>query len=161
MAREISTEDFLDLKPEVEAAETSETPAPMAEEKPKRKRAPRRKKVEAETETETPAVTEAPIHIAPEMSAPEEDDGLGLGALDEEPVETFQTYEKGNKVHGQCLSALLVKAYGADWQKNEKVKIIVRGLVAAIKDVVPVVDGNGKMLATFPVFVAEYLKKAA
>ena len=162
-ARDLATETFLALEAEeatmrepttmeqpVAIDEAPDSGKPVAEEKPKRKRASRKKK----PETETP---EAGVFINKEVAA--EDDGLG--ALDESEPEVFETYEKGNKIHGKCLSGLLIAAYGPEWQKDEKVKIIVRGLVAAIKDVVPVVNSKGEMLDTFPVFVAEYLKKAA
>lgn len=120
----------------------------------KKKRASRAKKpVEA-----APVVpAEAPIHIAAEVAAPTEDDGLG--DLGEEVVGI--NYTKGDKLHSKILGALLVSAYGKDWQKDEKVKVIVRSLVSAIKDTVPVVDSEGTMLESFAVFVAEFLKKAA
>jgi hypothetical protein len=126
-----------------------EVAAPVKKKRASRKKAP----VEA---APAPVVEEAPIHIAAEVAAPAEDDGLG--DLGEEAV--VVNYTKGDKLHSKILGALLVSAYGKDWQKDEKVKVIVRSLVSAIKDTVPVVDSEGNMLASFAEFVASFLKAA-
>jgi len=157
VARELCTGAFLahyfeestdDAKPVVAPEEVYVAPT-----EPVKKKRTRKKKVEV-----VASVVAVPAIVAEEETG---DDGLGLLGEEDEPVPVTHTYEKGNKVHGKYLSTLLVKEYGSEWQNDEKVKVIVRGLVAAIKDVVPVVDSKGEMLPTFPVFVLEYLKKAA
>lgn len=162
-SREEATVDFLAVEPAVAPAAPAEKPVMEAvvEETPapvvKKKRASRAKKAPVEA---APVVEEAPIHIAAEVAAEvapvAEDDGLG--DLGEEAA--VVNYTKGDKLHSKILGALLVSAYGKDWQKDEKVKVIVRGLVSAIKDTVPVVDDKGAMLESFSVFVAQFLKAA-
>ena len=160
LARAEATDIFLAVEPEVAPAAPAEKPvmeavveAPAAPVKKKRASRAKPKPV-----VEAPVVEEAPIHIAAEVAPVAEDDGLGdLG--EEEAV--VVNYTKGDKLHSKILGALLVSAYGKDWQKDEKVKVIVRGLVSTIKDTVPVVDDKGTMLGSFSVFVAEFLKKAA
>jgi len=143
----------VELKVAEPVAETPVVEEKKEEEKPKRKRAPRKPKEEAV----------APEAVSPEAvyTAPVEDDGLGLGEDEEQPKPAIEFYKKGDKAHGKILGALLIDAYGAEWQKDAKVKNIVRGLVAVIKDVVPVVDSEGVMLKSFHAFVADFLKKAA
>jgi len=171
LARAEATDIFLAIEPEVTMATTTAAKTAVVEAvvessptdvtnpveeapKPAKKKRASRKKAPVEA---APVVEEAPIHIAPEVAAPTEDDGLG--DLGEEAA--VVNYTKGDKLHAKILGSLLVSAYGKDWQKDEKVKVIVRGLVSAIKDTVPVVDDKGTMLGSFSVFIAEYLKKAA
>lgn len=165
LARAEATDIFLAAEeaPVEAPAPVVEAPA-VVEEKPKRRRASRAKKAPVPVpvvEAPVPVVEEAPIHIAAEVAAEVAAEDDGLGDLEEAHVVKLVNYTKGDKLHSKILGTLLVSAYGAAWQKDEKVKVVVRKLVSAIKDTVPVVDSEGNMLESFPTYVAEFLQKAA
>lgn len=126
-----------------------DTPEVKVEEKPKAKAAkkPRKKAVKKEEVVQAPA----------EVYTADDDDGLGLDDSDDD---TNELYEKGNTAHAAHLKTLLNEKYGKAWPKDKEKVGVVKGLVEKIKGTLPVMDGEGEMLASFETYVVSYLKKA-